>query len=420
MFSIAFDRIDVTPEGKGLIGFFAPEERVPMRDPLFARLFLLHDDNGDCLVISLDYGGLYCSAHDEWRKELARVMDIPEERVILHCLHQHDAPFINIEAVAELGKELDWKWFDLVRENVKKSALALKNKLQSVKSVGWSERRVQGYASNRRVLMEDGSTATRYSRCPDPQIREKPTGVIDPFLRTLAFFGPQDELLAAWSFYATHPQVANEGRRFSADAPGEAMKLLAERYPGVMNSLFNGCFGNLTAGKYTSCDDLERNVRHFGKLLADAVDLNLQAMEKVEVEKFTWTREVFDFPVRYLSEDEMAERYRYHETVGAALSAGEKYGKTHGEKYAVELLSLGDVRILFLNGELFVEYQLFAQSLIPDRKLAVVGNCGDTFYYIGTAEALSNPEGYEVKSYCRVLPEFEGLFRETVRKLLLK
>ena len=83
-------------------------------------------------------------------------------------------------------------------------------------------------------------------------------------------------------------------------------------------------------------------------------------------------------------------------------------------------MSLGDARILFLNGELFIEYQLFAQSLIADEKLAVVGNCGDTFYYIGTAEALSNPQGYEVRSFCRVMPEFEALFKKAVTELLVK
>ena len=95
------------------------------------------------------------------------------------------------------------------------------------------------------------------------------------------------------------------------------------------------------------------------------------------------------------------------------------YGKLCGEEYAVELLTIGDARIIFVNGELFIEYQLFAQGLIPDEKLAVAGNCGDTFYYIGTAEALKDPAGYEVQSFCRVMPEFEDLFKNALRKLLL-
>ena len=415
MLKIAFDCIDVTPENNGLIGFTAPENPQPARDNLFARLFLLQDDEKSSLIISLDYGGLYCSAHDFWRKELAEALNIPRNQVILHCLHQHDAPFVNIEAAKYLGVELDWGWFDVVKNNVKNAALALFDKLQIVSEIGWSETRVHGYASNRRVPMEDGSIAVRYSRCGSPEVKAKPVGLIDPMLRTLAFFGEDGSMLTAWSFYATHPQVANDGKRFSADAPGEAMILLKERFPGVVNTLFNGCFGNLTAGKYTSLDDLEGNIKHFGKILADAITLNLQSMHKVKAENFSWQREVFEFPLRQFSEEDLQKRSK---TVQAALRAGCEYGKKYGEEYSIELLQIGDVKILFLNGELFVEYQLFCQSLIPDEKLAVIGNCGDTFYYIGTAEALSNPGGYEVKSFCRVMPEFEAMFQNAIRKLL--
>lgn len=420
MLKIAFDCIDVTPDENGWIGFAAPANPQPPRDPLFARLFLLRDDKGSALVISLDYGGLYCSAHDLWRRELAEAAGIPFNRVILHCLHQHDAPFINIEAAEMMKIPLDWSWFDKVKTQVRNAVLALPGKLAEVTSVGWSETRVHGYASNRRILTEEGRIAVRWSRCADEKLRSAPVGLIDPMLRTLGFFGTDGSLIAAWSFYATHPQVANEGRRFSADAPGEAARLLKERFPGTQNSLFNGCFGNVTAGKYSSFDDLEGNILHFGKLIADAVTKNLRSMELVKVESFEWKQEVFPFPVRRFTEAELAERAAASPAVAAALAAGDAYGKLNGEEYAVEMVELGDVKILFLNGELFIEYQLFAQSLIPDEKLAVAGNCGDTFYYIGTAEDLRDPDGYEVKSFCRVMPEFEELFKSTLRRMLVK
>ena len=420
MLKIAFDCIDVTPDKSGWIGFAAPANVQEPRDPLFARLFLLRDDQGSALVISFDYGGLYCSAHDDWRRELAEAMGIPLNRVILHCLHQHDAPFINIEAAELMKLPLDWSWFDKVKADIRNAAVGLYDKLTEVTSVGWSETRVHGYASNRRVLTEDGRIAVRWSRCADEKLRSAPAGLIDPMLRTLGFFGADGALIAAWSFYATHPQVANEGKRFSADAPGEAMRLLKERFPQIRNSLFNGCFGNVTAGKYSSPDDLEGNILHFGKLIADAVTKNLRSMEPVKADSFQWKRETFPFPVRRSTDAEMADRAAASPAIAAALAAGDAYGRLNGEEYAVELLEIGDAKLLFLNGELFIEYQLFAQSLIPDEELAIAGNCGDTFYYIGTAEDLSNPDGYEVKSFCRVMPEFEELFKNTLRRMLCK
>lgn len=418
MLKIAFDCIDVTPGKNGWIGFAAPANQQEPRDPLFARLFMLEDENSTALIVSLDYGGLYCSAHDLWRKELADALNIPQNRVILHCLHQHDAPFVNIEASKLLDVELDWSWFDKVKVDVRNAAAALRGKLTAVSEIGWSETRIHGYASNRRVLTEDGNISVRWSRCADEKVRNKPVGSIDPMLRTLAFFGENGNMLAAWSFYATHPQVANEGKRFSADAPGEAMNLLKERFPQVQNSFFNGCFGNVTAGKYSSTVDLEGNIRHFGKLIADAVTKNLQAMEHVKVDSFEWQQEVFEFPVRHFSQEDIAERAAMSPVVAAAMAAGQEYGRLNGEEYAIEMLKLGDVKIIFLNGELFIEYQLFAQGLIPDEKLAIAGNCGDTFYYIGSASDLSDPAGYEVKSFCRVMPEFESIFKNTLRNML--
>jgi len=84
-------------------------------------------------------------------------------------------------------------------------------------------------------------------------------------------------LIASLSFYATHPQVANGRKLYSADAPGEAMRLVAEHAPGAQHAFFTGPGGNVTAGKYSSRDDLEGNLRRFGKLLADGISLNLAA-----------------------------------------------------------------------------------------------------------------------------------------------
>ena len=302
-------------------------------------------------------------------------MNIPRNQVILHCLHQHDAPFVNIEAAKYLGVELDWGWFDVVKNNVKNAALALFDKLQIVSEIGWSETRVHGYASNRRVPMKDGSIAVRYSRCGSPEVKAKPVGLIDPMLRTLAFFGKDGSMLTAWSFYATHPQVANDGKRFSADAPGETMILLKERSPGVVNTLFNGCFGNLTAGKYTSLDDLEGNIKHFGKILADAITMNLQSMHKVKAENFSWQREVFEFPLRQFSEEELQNRSK---TVQAALRAGCEYGKKYGEEYGIELLQIGDVKILFLNGHGGNSDMLgmFTRGMMQENPNVMLFRCG--------------------------------------------
>ena len=141
-------------------------------------------------------------------------------------------------------------------------------------------------------------------------------------------------------------------------------------------------------------------------------------METVEADSFDWQQEVFDFPAREFTEADYERLGKHHFTLPLAMRCASEYGIKRGNKYAVEMLKLGAVKLFFVDGELFSEYAVFAQSLAADQKLAIVGNCGDTCFYIGTAEALSNPEGYEVNSFCRVKPEFEETFKNTLRKML--
>lgn len=414
MLYLSMAKVPVTPDSRGIVGFLPAAEWMAPRDELYARLFLLGDGSGYALVAALDYGGLYLSVAAEWKKRLAAAAGVPENRVMIHCIHQHDAPFVNREAAAQISPGLDWGWLEDIIAKLERAAAELPSKLAPVSRIGWSESRLHGYASNRRVPMPDGSIAVRYSRCGDPAIRNMPAGIIDPMLRTLGFYGENDELLAAWSFYATHPQVANEGKRCSADAPGEAMRLLEERYPSALNAFFNGCFGNVTAGKYTAADDPEGNLLRFGALLAGGIERNLAGQEKTAAAAPVWRRAAFPFPARRFEDAELAAR---GPLIRAALKAGQQWAEEHPEEFTLDLLHIGPVRILFMGGELFIEYQLYCQGLIPDEKLALAGNCGGDFYYVGTAEALSNPQGYETSGFCRVKPEFEELFRRAVGEL---
>ncbi len=414
MLYLSMAKVPVTPDSRGLVGFLPSPAWEEPRDELYARMFLLGDGGEYAVIVSLDYGGLFLSVAAEWKKRLAAAAGVPEKRVMIHCVHQHDAPFVNLEAAEDLLPGGDWSWLEDIIGKLERAAAELPSRLAPVARIGWSECRLHGYASNRRVPMPDGSIGVRYSRCADPGVRNMPVGTIDPMLRTLGFYGADGELLAGWSFYATHPQVANTGKRYSADAPGEAMRLLEQRYPSACHAFFNGCFGNITAGKYTSLTDLEGNLRRFGALLADGIGRNLAGQEMMAPGAPAWLHGAFPFPARTFDDAELEARGKL---MCAALKAGQLRAEEHPEYFTLDLLHVGPVRILFMDGELFVEYQLYCQSLIPDEKLALVGNCGDDFYYLGTAEALSTPGGYETSGFCRVKPEFDGLFREAVRDL---
>ena len=89
-----------------------------------------------------------------------------------------------------------------------------------------------------------------------------------------------------------------------------------------------------------------------------------------------------------------------------------------GETIDVSCLRLGRARVLHLPGELFVEYQLAAQALRPDRfvAMAAYGDYGPG--YIGTEVAYSQG-GYETQpSSSLVAPGVERVLTDAIARLL--
>src|SRR5690606_36892948 len=91
-----------------------------------------------------------------------------------------------------------------------------------------------------------------------------------------------------------------------------------------------------------------------------------------------------------------------------------------GKTIDVACLSLRNSRMLFMPGELFVEYQLAAKAERPDLfvAMAAYGDLGPG--YIGTTMAYEKG-GYEVSDRAsNVAPEVEGLLMKAISKLLKK
>jgi hypothetical protein len=89
-----------------------------------------------------------------------------------------------------------------------------------------------------------------------------------------------------------------------------------------------------------------------------------------------------------------------------------------GHKIDLGCLSLGDTRVLFMPGELFVEYQLAAKKMRPDLHVAMAAYGEYGTAYIGTEIAYSQG-GYETEPRSsNVAPQVEGVLMEGMKKLL--
>lgn len=420
---LATFRIDVTPPvGRG-VGFGLGERTTGIRDPLYLRGFLLADDRTACLVVTTDWCGLMNSAYRQIQSALAEGAGLPTDRVVVHASHQHDSPFFAFEIETLLRRRTYPRayWRQVLRA-ARSAAAEARSRMQAVASVGHASTPVARYASARHVVSPDGRLlGNRWSRTDDPELVAASEGTIDPVLRTVGFRSPDGGLMASWSFYASHPQVASGRRLYSADAPGEALRIVdeADGVPG--SAFFMGCAGNVTAGKYASFTDLEGNLRSFGARLAGAIGRNLALLAWERAGGLSWRTASFPFPadpgksvsLRAELADMAVPEWRKQITA-PLLAAIDDPGNA---VYRLARLDLGAVNVLFLPGEPFVEYQLYAVGLDPSRFVAVASNCDGSPFYLPRA-ATFREGGYEVESFCWCTPEIEDRLESAIRDIL--
>jgi hypothetical protein len=422
---IATFSCDVTPpEGHPLCGGWI----LPVRgvdDPLRAVGVVLLGAGKPVVLCAVDWTGLRNEAFRLWRKALADAAHTTPEHVSLHCVHPHNAPFADVEgekliAAAGAAKSLDLTFFD---DCVKRSAEAIKASLPKAvrfTHVGTGSAEVKEVASNRRVLGPDGKVKfTRTSATKNPEARNAPEGLIDPKLRTLSFWDGEKPL-AALHFYACHPMSYYGDGRVSADFCGLARQKFQDE-TRVFQVYFNGCGGNITAGKYN--DGTKENRAVLRDRVHTAMAAAWKEARRTAVGGWDWRVEPVKLPPRKepsfgaeqsrkVLEDPKATDARRN---NAAFQLA--WLKRTGTPIEVNCLDFGGkVLALFLPGEAFVEYQLAAQKKRPDAAVNVAAYGDDGPGYIPTASAYLEG-GYE-PTVALSGSDSEAILLKAMRKLL--
>lgn len=427
---IATFQADVTPPiGSPLCnGGVAPAKTID--DPLSARGLVLLGMDRPIVLCAVDWVGIGNGGHDAWREALADAAGTTPDRVAVHCLHQHDAPGLDStaeELLAEVG--LGGRSFDaaFARTAMQRTATAVHESLpraRTVTHVGFGQAVVDRVASNRRVLGPDGKVKyVRYSATTNPEAIAAPEGTIDPLVRLVSFWDG-DQPLASLTWYATHPQSYYGKGAVSADIPGLARSQREAALPRPAHIHFNGASGNVTAGKYNDGSPGRRP--ELAGRLAQGMESawNHQQKTAITAADVEWRVAPVVLPLRDRIRDEAA-LVRVLQDASATPADRTRAARDlsfarrmrAGHPIEITCLKLGPGWILHLPGELFVEYQLVAQSMRPQDfvALAAYGDLGPG--YIGTAIAYTQG-GYETGVVSRTAPEVEDVLLAAMRKLL--
>jgi hypothetical protein len=430
---IAYFACDVSPPIGTPLAYDACRE---VTDPLSCRGLVLVGAGDPIVIATIDWLGVGNATWNDFRAELARAAGTTPERVTLHALHQHDAPTADWQAerlAAEVGiTGLRWDG-SYVRQSLDQITQAVTRSLGDLRpinalAIGTAE--VEQVASNRRLLDERGQVvAVRFTACRDEQVRDQPVGTIDPRLVSLVLMDDQEPVLVL-TYYATHPQSYYRTGGATPDFPGLARDR-RQAETGVPHLHFTGAAGNIGAGKWNDGDPANRAVltervrlamqRAFDQALEGssgagptpltAADIQWQSLEVRLPLAAHLQRQQLESA---LGDSALAVMSR----LNAAMQLAYLREHQAGQGIVISRWRIGAADALHMPAELFVEYQLAAQRLQPDRTVAMAAYGQYGPQYIGTAISYSQG-GYETSPRASCVDQrAERILMEAIAELL--
>lgn len=426
-FKIATFRFDVTPpKGHPLCGgWITPVKSVS--DKLEAIGYVILGSGKPLVVCAVDWTGILNSAHVAWRTTLAKAAGTTPDRVAVQCVHQHDAPFVCIDAEKLVSKQNDALiivQMDFFNSCLEKAANAIKEALplaRPLTQIAQGEAKVDKVASNRRVAIGPNGKITkmRGSACKDPELIALPEGLVDPFLKTVAFYEGDKKILAC-HYYATHPMSHYGQGNVSSDFVGLARKQRQKEDPNCTHIYFTGASGNISAGKYNNGSPearIELTQRIYEGIIASEKSLKPEPINGI-----SWkTHDLFGTINPLFTKESETTLLENKKNIAAnrirpAMRLAWMDRVQSRTPVVLSALHINKTSLLHLPAESFLEYQLRAQKLQPARFVATAAYGDGGPWYIPVKEAYPQG-GYEV-SVANCADDIDALMTDGIQKIL--
>ncbi len=399
---VATFRCDATPPlGEPMIWATKLEAIVT---PLLAKGVVLEDGTNRYVLCSFDWCLIGNESEAKFCDTLARAVGTLPSRVSVHSVHQHAAPYADegahrlLDAAPGPLPHLSTRYLESLRAELARASGEAVQHLEVFDQIGTGEARVERVASARRIQDANGKLLIRFSTgAKDKVMAELPEGDIDPMLKTITFAQGARPLVRL-HYYATHPQTFCCDGRASADFVGEAREAV-ERSEHVPQIYFTGCAGDVTVGKYN--DGSPEAYAGLKQRFEAGLKAAIQNTRFTPANRIVWRTANVTFPLS-ADRDAVAAESRAWLTDTNQVDALRVYKGAMRLAFVERLerpvetssLQVGHVMIVALPGEPMLTFQRFAQSLRPDRFVAVAGYADGGLAYICTDKAIAEG-GYE-------------------------
>ncbi|MEI6387329.1 MAG: hypothetical protein WCQ50_11880 [Spirochaetota bacterium] len=422
----------------GNIGVRRPAQFI--KSDLHARAIVFQQGEKRFLLLTLDLLAVTKEWTDAIRDFAAVELGFERDAVAVHVAQNHSSPslgHIMLSDRLEAARKYPWirgsdpDYGPLALEGIKPMIRAAAADPRPVRLLFGSAIEAR-CAFNRRTVLRDGSAVMcEGSLHPDALYREGP---IDPEVGVALFTNDGLVPVAALLHYTCHPVHWHPHNAVHSDWPGAWAELVrTSLLPASIPLVLNGCCGNVQhADAYNA--DREDSPESMARLLTAAVERALASPCRTEGAPLLDYRTVrFDLPFRSFPPGIFenahalleghpepawldADKTRFEWDWAFAASLLDLEARLAAEKafeYEIQALRLGDLAILVLPGEPFVEAQLEIKQRSPAKRtfLAHMSN----FYvgYIPTPAAILRG-GYETRpsSASKLAPEALGMIVE--------
>ena len=388
-------RAVITPEKPMWMAGYAARNRPAegkLHD-LWAKAFALEDSHGRrAVVVTLDLCGIDRVFVTQVCEALQQKHKLERRQIVISVSHTHSGPVVErvltpMYFIDDAQRKQVQEYTDRLRDQVIEIAgHALAGLKPAV--LHWGHGRAT-FAVNRRNNKE--------AEVPDLRAAGKLRGPSDHDVPVLAIKSAGGEPLALLFGYACHATVL-DGYQWSGDYPGNAMIELEKRHPTATAMFVAGCGADQNPVPRRRVELAEV----YGQQLAAAVDEVLHGpMQEVKGALSTTFREI-DLPFGPLPDRQQLERDLQNKDKYIAsrakllieqIDAGRPLAKTY--PYPVQTWRLGDrVHMVWLGGEVVVDYALRLKQDIPSAKAWISGYANDVMAYIPSRRVLAEG-GYE-------------------------
>ncbi len=428
MLRVGIESVDITPPlGIEVCGYFEKRIAQDIHDRLEATALVADDGERQIAIVVLDIVMVVREDLDKLRARASELTGIPGDHLLISCTHTHQGP-----ATRSLFNTLrDDRYMEWIMYKAADAVRLAQLRLEPV-TMGHASGRCPEVSHNRRWHMNDGTVLMHPA--PGSAERVRQAAPDDPELILAAFASP-DTLAPRWGFvnFALHYVGTPSSLSISADYSGVLRRELCHMMGGDFRTLYaNGTCGDI----FWIDTDLPPwppvspffHIERVGKLLASEAHRQWQNLREWSDDPplgAAWAEVPF---TRREATPEQMEQARL--LLEGPPQPGNREWVYAGElmllaqepvqrPVPIQALRIGDLGIVGLPGEIFVEIGLALKRLSPFPRTMVIELANDWAGYIPTDRALKEGS-YETRlaTVSKATPGTAELWTETAARLL--